>query len=303
MPENQPPTQPPPYPNVATTPPVTVPPQPPPGDPNLAQQLAAQPDVRLDELQEPELIIYSHSSLFYWWPIWVIGYLMALVTYWEGVLHQVVRPEPAGQQAAAEGPTKDIHRNLDGDTVLIHRNSNLGVIFLLTLFLTILITNVTMRGQASVIVILCVVLTTELLAYFNLWDAVLNWFGGLKVYLNLGAYFWFSTLMFLVWLFTTFVFDRMSYWRIRPGQVTQEFVLGAAARSYDTENMVLEKFRDDFFRHWVLGFGSGDLHIKPYGADREQISIPNVLFIGSKVSTIQHMIAIKPEEFGHPVLK
>src|SRR3712207_8475364 len=53
-----------------------------------------------------------------------------------------------------------------------------------------------------------------------------------------------------------------------PGQVTHVFVLGAASKSYDTENMVLEKFRDDLFRHWILGFGSGDLHITTYGAER-----------------------------------
>jgi hypothetical protein len=67
--------------------------------------------------------------------------------------------------------------------------------------------------------------------------------------------------------------------------------------------MVLEKYRDDFFRHWVLGFGSGDLHIKPYGSDREEVKVPNVLFIGTKVSTIQHMIATEPAAFGHSVVK
>jgi hypothetical protein len=95
----------------------------------------------------------------------------------------------------------------------------------------------------------------------------------------------------------------MSYWRIKPGQVTHEFVLGAASRSYDTDNMVVEKFRDDFFRHWVLGFGSGDLHIKPYGSDREEISVPNVLFVGTKIETVQRMVATEPGKFGHTVLR
>ena len=29
-----------------------------------------------------ELRLYSHSSLFYWWPVWLVGYAMALLTYW-----------------------------------------------------------------------------------------------------------------------------------------------------------------------------------------------------------------------------
>jgi hypothetical protein len=105
--------------------------------------------------------------------------------------------------------------------------------------------------------------------------------------------------MFLVWVFTFFVFDRMSYWRIRPGQVTHEYVFGASAKSYDTDNMVLEKHRDDIFRHWILGLGAGDLRILPYGAKREEIAVPNVLFVGSKVEAFQRMIATEPAKFSH----
>src|SRR5262245_26396606 len=30
-----------------------------------------------------EITLISHSMLFYWWPIWVVGYVMALITYFE----------------------------------------------------------------------------------------------------------------------------------------------------------------------------------------------------------------------------
>ena len=26
-----------------------------------------------------QVIVYGHSALFYWWPLWVAGYIMALV--------------------------------------------------------------------------------------------------------------------------------------------------------------------------------------------------------------------------------
>jgi hypothetical protein len=234
-----------------------------------------------DEAQELlQLRIYSHTNLFYWWPVWAVGYLMALLSYLHGQRYEV------------------------GDAVeYFHPSSTAGVVFFLTLFLVILITNVTVRGLRSVIVIMAVILATVLLAYFGWWDPVLRWLGNLSIHLNLGAYMFFSTLMFGVWLGTVFVFDRMSYWLIKPGQITHEYVLGAGSRSYDTEGIVLEKRRDDVFRHWVLGLGSGDLHIQTMGANRDRLDIPNVLFVGSKIETIQRMIAVQPEAFGHATLQ
>lgn len=245
-------------------------------NPVQGQQVSTEAPVAHNE----ELVVYSHSRLLYWWPAWAVGYLCALFTYLDGRPYQI-----------GDIPT------------LFHPDSSVGVIYFVTLFLTILITTVTVRGLASVVVIMAVAFTTVLFAYLEWWDDILNWMGHLRIYLNLGTYVAFSTLLFVVWALTVFVFDRMSYWRIKPGQITHEFILGAAARSYDTENMVLEKYRDDVFRHWVLGLGSGDLLLKPYGADREQIHVPNVLFVGAKVARIQKMIATEPGAFGHVVLK
>jgi hypothetical protein len=28
-----------------------------------------------------QVIVYGHSALFYWWPLWVAGYVMALLTW------------------------------------------------------------------------------------------------------------------------------------------------------------------------------------------------------------------------------
>lgn len=218
-----------------------------------------------------ELKIYSHSSLVYWWPVWAVGYLMAILTYWQGEQVQV------GQ-----------------DREWFHASSNLGVFFFLTLFLVIIITNVSVRGLVSGLVLMGVVLVAVLLAYFGWWDAVLAWFGNLKIHLNFGAYFWFSTLMLLVWGGSVLVVDRMSYWNIKPGQVSHVFVLGAGSKTYDTIGMVLEKHREDIFRHWLLGLGSGDLEIHTTGATSERIDVFNVLFIGSKVEIIQRLISEDP---------
>lgn len=248
-------------------------PQPPPPQPQPAPPPAPVQEV---EPAPREIIIYSHSPLVYWWPVWVMGYVMAGLTWWYGQGHEV-----------------------GGNAVTLHPASSLGVLFFLTLFLVIVISNVTVRGYASGMVILGIITVSVLLAYFGLWGPILGWFGDLNVYLNQGAYFWFSTLLFVVWLLTVFVFDRFSYWRIKPGQVTREYIFGAGSRSYDTENLVLEKHRDDLFRHWILGLGSGDLVIHTYGPKGRELSVPNVLFIGFKIQAIQRLIATEPSAFGH----
>lgn len=235
------------------------------------QAAAPQPPTEDAGYAGVQLKIISHSMLYYWWPVWAVGYILALMTWSNGQSVQI-----------------------GGREVWIHTSNNLGVAFVATLFLVILITNVSVRGLASVIVIMSMVLATVVFAYFGWWDEILAWFGNLYIYLNQGAYFWFSTVMFLVWAFSVFVFDRFSYLLIMPGQVTQQNVFGASSKTYDTENMTSEKRRDDFFRHWLLGLGSGDLVIHAFSAgQREVLEIPNVLFVGTKIEAIHKLLATK----------
>ena len=224
----------------------------------------------------PTLRIYGHSALFYWWPVWVTGYALALVTYLGG------EKIPIGS-----------------GTDLINPSSNLGVIFFLVLFFVIVVTSVSVRGLASGMVLLSGAFLVLLLSYFSLWDTIFDWLGHFRIHLNFAAYFWFSTLLFLVWAAAFFIFDRLTYWEIKPGQVTENFFLGGGSRSFDSENMMVEKFRNDLFRHWIIGLGAGDLHIETTGATKFTIEIPNVLFIGQKVRILQRMIATIPGEFSH----
>lgn len=224
------------------------------------------------------LRVYSHSTFFYWWPVWLTGYIMALVTYLDG-------------QKVAIGNSE----------VWFHRSKNLGVLFTLLFFLVILITNVTVRGLASVVVILAAAFGALLLAYMGWWEDVLNWVGMVSIYMNMGFYIFFSTLVLIVWAFSVFVYDHLTYWRVTPGQLTHDAVIGGAQKSYDTRGMVFEKQRQDLFRHWILGLGSGDIQISTTGARRETFSIPNVLFVDAKISEIQKMIAMQPDQFQAPV--
>lgn len=223
-----------------------------------------------------QLRIYCHSPLFYWWPVWLIGYILAFITWFGGRQMQIAsvgRPEE-----------------------WIHPSNNLGVVYFLVIFLVLLITNFAVRGAASGMVILSGALITVVLAYVGWWDEVFSWFGNLAVHLSLGAYFWFSSLVFLAWTVTVFGLDRLNYWEVTPGQLTHKSLFGAGSQSYNAQGMALEKHRDDLFRHWLLGLGSGDLQIRTSGATHERIDLINVLLVGSTVATMQRLIAEVPEE-------
>jgi hypothetical protein len=222
--------------------------------------------------EETEVIIFGHSWLFYWWPVWVVGYLMALLTW----LHPV-------------------QLQLGGTAVLFSSQTSLGVIYCLVVLVTILITNTSMRGLVSLVVVVCVGFLALLFAYLDWWSDILSWFGQQAVYVDMGFYLFLSTGLLLIWLLVVGVFDHLSFWRIRAGQVTHEYVLGAVENSYDTDNMVFTKQQADLFRNWILGLGSGDLQMQTMGGRGVMANVSNVLFINARMAQIQRLIATKPD--------
>ncbi len=220
-----------------------------------------------------QVIVYGHSALFYWWPLWVAGYVMALLTW--------LRPD----------------RVIIGDkSEVFHASRNLGVIYTLLFLLLIVITSTNVRGMRAALIISTLSFFALLFAYLSWWDEILDLIGREYIYMNLGFYFFSSTALCVTWLVTVFFVDHMSFWRFRPGQVSHEYLGGIVDKSYDTDNMVLLKRQDDLFRHWVIGLGSGDLHIQTMGGRGVEMNVANVLFIGGKIFEIQRLIATKPDE-------
>jgi hypothetical protein len=205
--------------------------------------------------------------------VWVVGYLMALLTW----LHPV-------------------HVQMGSGEVLFSSQTNLGVIYALMVLVMILLTNTSMRGLVSSVVVLCVAFMALLFAYLDWWHNILRWFGEQAVYMNLGFYLFVSTGLLIIWLLVVGVFDHLSFWRIRPGQVTHEYVLGAVESSYDTDNMVFTKEQADLFRNWILGLGSGDLQMQTMGGRGVVAKVSNVLFLNARMAEIQRLIATKPDE-------
>ncbi|MFO0965774.1 MAG: hypothetical protein U0793_09355 [Gemmataceae bacterium] len=224
-----------------------------------------------------ELTVFGHSSLFYWWPVWTVGYILAIITYLGG---EHIAFSYHGVQTE----------------VIIHPSKNLGVIFGVIIVLVVLMTNVTVRGVASLTVIIAALAVTFFLAYMGWWEEIFTWFSFLAMYMNLGFYLFFSTAALVVWSLSFFLFDRCDYYTFRPGQVVHTMVFGGGQKTYSTVGMSVYKLRADLFRHWLLGLGSGDLHIATAGASAGEMVIENVLFIGRKLAAIEKLVATQPDE-------
>ena len=220
-----------------------------------------------------EIKLISHSDVLYWWPAWVVGYVMALVSY--------------GQ---ASQPTAD------GSTVIsyIHPSNNPGLIFITVIALLVIFTNSKLRGIYSVVTRVTIAFFAVLFAWLDWWDEILSVIPNLSAHANMGFYLVFASALLLIWLLGMFVFDRLTYWRVRPGQLIEWHLVGGGEQTYDTNGLLVEKREQDLFRHWLLGLGAGDLRLTARGKD--VIDIRNVLFANSKVKAIEKMVAVKPDQ-------
>jgi hypothetical protein len=263
---------------------------------------------------ESTIHVVSHSNLFYWWPVWFTGFILAILTFVSGtdmvfVPHDSVALKDAAVSGEKDGkpvvyPKVDVlvvqHGHLpavDGhlDQPHLHAaNSGIyGVLFALVLLVVIFITNVPLRGMWSGIVITVAVLGSIIFQLAGWWEPILSTLSFLDIRINGAGYLLISSVLLGVWLFTVLLFDRQIYMTFSPGQMRVCTEIGGGEKVYDAGGMTLEKQRSDLFRHWLLGMGSGDLIVRTSGAQAHQIDMPNVLFISAKVRQIEEMLKSK----------
>jgi hypothetical protein len=259
-----------------------------------------------------EIRVYSHSALFYWWPVWFVGFLMGLLTYWDGHLMALVpKGSVAERQRTVEGhdgkvdvivvPAKELPKDkVTGEPIQpkLHTatSKNLGVLFVVVLLIIIVISNVPMHGLWSVLVLLTIFLLAVIFALIRwedrtLWDRIFEKLYYLDVHINAGGYFFISVVLFIIWAITVFIFDHRKYVAVTAGQVRVCQAIGTGEDVYDTAGLTFAKKQDDLFRHWIVGLGSGDLII--HRPNTKDIDMPNVLFIGSKVKEMEQLIREK----------
>ena len=101
-----------------------------------------------------------------------------------------------------------------------------------------------------------------LFAWLGWWDSILRFVPQLSARANMGFYLVFSATLLAVWLVAFFFFDRLTVWRVRPGQMIEEHLIGGQARSFDTNGLVFEKRGQGLFHDIILGMGAGDLALR-----------------------------------------
>jgi lysylphosphatidylglycerol synthetase-like protein (DUF2156 family) len=269
------------------------------GNPPIAP-LAASLNV---PLAAEEIRIVSHCTLFYWWPVWAFGFIMALLTFmtnqrmvlvdrgatFEKRANVSVEGEPTlkdrGVWVLSE-KTKIPHNEM----VRISPNKNLGVLFSIVLLIVIAITNIPLRGMWSVIVLVMIVSLSIIFALLDWWDAILTALQILDIRINFEGYMLISTVLFVLWVIVFFFFDNQIYMVFTSNQFRVRQEIGDGETAYQNTGIQIQKQRSDLFRHWILGFGSGDLIVNTAGAQAHHFEMPNVLFIGRKVNQIEKLL-------------
>ena len=308
----------------------------------------AQPAPPRAKKEPNEITVYSHSNLFYWWPVWLCGFIVAIVTWATGAVMAVV---PADSEAFPDGiaqkgstdytdpeyveiqfPKRDSEGNVvkqEGNPViekkpyakgevhviaspqdknkpyempttagktqelklrvLPHRIG--GVIFVFVLLMVVFITNVPLRGMWSLLVIVVAVALVVIFVTLGWIETIVAWLSLLDVRINMAGYMTIAVFLFIIWLVALLAFDRQRYIIFTPGQFKVCDEIGGGEQVYSTDGISFQKQRSDFFRHYVLGMGSGDLIVRTAGAQSHHIDFPNVLFIHSKVQKIEQLIA------------
>src|SRR5688572_18080663 len=67
------------------------------------------------------LIVYTHTLIFYWWPVWAYGFIMAALTWFGGDLATLRSDLPPAR---------------------FYPNNLLGLVFVIVFLLTFLFTNI-----------------------------------------------------------------------------------------------------------------------------------------------------------------
>jgi hypothetical protein len=262
-----------------------------------------------------ELVSVGHSNLFYWWPVWLTGFILAGLTWFADTHMALVPADTKIVTLKKDALPKDAAEGIKGEefealvpqkgepfprargknneevykTPYMHPGRGLGLVFLIILLVVIMVTNVPLRGLWSFLIIMVLVLGSVIFAQAGWWDAILRNFQLLAIHINLAGYLFFSLVLFGFWLFNFLFFDRQVYMIFTPGQVRVRLEIGGGETAYETTGMVFQKQRSDLFRHWVLGFGSGDLIIRP-AQTREAIDMHNVMNVGRRVRQIEMLL-------------
>ncbi len=236
--------------------------------------------------QEEEIKIFFHSPLLYWWPVWIVGFLMALWTALDNY-HMVLVPEQAAVEATRVVSPPD--RVLETSLVHVARSRWPGILFVLTLLLVVFLSTASLRGPWGLFGLAFLAAVILLFNWLDWWAPVSRWFALLRLHLNLAAYLAIAVPLALMWGLTVFFFDRRTYMVFSVGQVRIRDRLGQAEKVHDTGVVSFEKEPYDWLR-FVVGGGAGDLLVRVGGPQPAVYELPNVIGVGRKLRLIEERL-------------
>jgi hypothetical protein len=227
-----------------------------------------------------EIRVIMHAPVLYFWPVWAVGFLMALLT-WADNSHMVVVPEKM----------VDLGRNVvvvPADTTLeepivhMHHSRVCGVVFAVTLLVSIYSVGGPLRGPWQYVVGATLASTALLLLWVGLWQPILAFLDTwVFIYINLAGYLVISVGVFLYWALFFFILDRRTFVVISMSQIRVRDHVGESERVYDAGGLYFEKLPYDYIR-FLIGLGAADLHLRTSGAVHERITLRNATWFGRR---------------------
>jgi hypothetical protein len=254
------------------------------------------------------LRVLGHTGLIYWWPVWLVGFILAGLTYAEGSRLTVVPPgttvttnkDKTVYELKVNRPAPNLDQAVaytaDGAPAFptaIASRKGYGLIWFAVILLVVFGSNVPLRGLATVVVLLGLVLLVMVFAFLEMWTPILEFLGGMHIQITVAGYLVPSCALLILWLATMFLYDPLRYALFTPGQLSLVRNIGDHIEVHPAAAIRVEKRPDDLLRHWILGLGAGDLIITVPGRG-DQIEFPNVLFINSKLAQIAVLMNLKP---------
>ncbi len=218
------------------------------------------------------ITFYSHSEFFYYWPLWLVSFVFGDITLF------------FGSHVAVEGLSTSL---------LVMQETGYGLVYIMVLAFSLFATGVNLRGVWALLTLVCLIFGVFLMSYYGVWDTVSSWVIQQPVYLNHGFYLAIGVMLFLPWCLVVFLFDTRKYVKIESNTVTIVHEIGEGARAYDTIGVMMEKKLDNFFKHYLLGFGSGDLVIRTSGGSNEVIHLPNVLGVDKVLNELENLRSMR----------
>jgi hypothetical protein len=221
--------------------------------------------------EDVHVAVYGHSSLLYWWPVWLMCFVLAAVTYAEG--------DRSGGVTVSNG-------------------NGLGLVFVITLLVVAVSSTVVFRGLVSVIAAVLLVTLAITLAWFGWWGEIFRLLGGMEIRINAAGYLCVGVPLFVAWLAVVLVYDRQHYVIFGLGQIRYVVEIGDSEVAVQADGATVEKKRSDAFRHWVLGLGAGDLIIRAGSRSGLAIELKNVVHIQRKLKVIDRLLREKAVTVG-----